>query len=174
MHLSVDRTQVKANASLESMQPRTVQEMPEEFVERLFRENRLGEPGEEGKAEPIRLTEQAGYPEQLGEVDGASSAGGEADREGEAREGLSNASHFSRTDPDARLVSRPGKGVMLGYAAEFWVDSREGVIAHADGVRGNVAEDVTVMKALLRQRKESGLGVGVMSADKGMGGCTGR
>lgn len=44
---------------------------------------------------------------------------------------LSNATHLSRTDPDARIAKKSGKPRMLCYSAFFGVDTQENVITHA-------------------------------------------
>jgi hypothetical protein len=55
------------------------------------------------------------------------------------------------------------------YSAEFWVDSRAGVITHAGGFTGIVPEHETVMAAVNRQREEFGLPRSSASMDKGYG-----
>jgi len=233
LHLSVDRTLVKANASLGSMEPRIVQQMPQEFVERVFAENPI-QSGEAEEPNPIiSLSELPNYPTQLpvarealpdqgsssaeaipegrrqpessgqlGEQEPMSGAQPELEgntersegeavsereprlgvsgeiaksdlpqdrREKKSKVGLSNATHVSRTDPDATIVARAGKHPMLAYSAEFWVDSRAGVITHADGFTGTVPEHDTVMAGIRRQREELGLAIASVSMDKGYG-----
>lgn len=81
----------------------------------------------------------------------------------------SNATHVSGTDPDARIVTRPGQGTMLAYEAEVWVDSKEGVVTHADGVSATLPEMATVKGAIRRQRECFQLPVSSVSLDTGYG-----
>lgn len=80
-----------------------------------------------------------------------------------------NATHVSRTDPDAKITRRPDVPAMLAYSGEFFTDSRCGVITFANGWPATVAEHETVMTALCYQRTELDLPVAVISADRGYG-----
>lgn len=176
IHLSGDRTIVKANASLDSLEPRIVHQSPQEFVEHLFTENPVQSDEYKEPGETISLCEQPNYPTRLPiavELNPTlEPTEGEADHKVTDQEGKappSNASHISRTDPDATLLSRPGKTPMLAYSAEFWTDSRAGVITHADAVTGTVPEHHTVVGALRQQRQGFGLAISSTSLDKGYG-----
>lgn len=80
-----------------------------------------------------------------------------------------NATHYSRTDPDATIVTRPGKGTKLAYGVEYFTDPLKGVITHADVFTGAEAEDRMVVRAVLEQREEFGLSIASLSWDKGAG-----
>ena len=43
---------------------------------------------------------------------------------------LSNKTHYSRTDPDARVSVKPGKARALNYLCSLAVDTAAGVISH--------------------------------------------
>lgn len=191
VHQSVDKTIVKANASLESMEPRVVHQSPQQFLERVFVEN--DEPAEErresaGLGPVVSVEEQPGYPLRLPvtpadpeaalvrqaprraeEGKGKGKKGVEAKGKKEKKGPVSNATHFSRSDPEAELVSRPHLPLILAHAAEFYVDSRGGVIVQAEATRANLAEQETVMQEIQRQRQVLGLRVPSLSADKGYG-----
>jgi transposase len=191
-HISGDRSLVKANASLDSMVPRIVQQSAEEFVERVFAENSGDDDDLPGPGSITFVTEQPSYPTQLPVVvseadtsseitpaeveeatkaapEGTTDESAEGEEEAEKKIVLSNATHFSRTDPDATLIAREQMPPMLAYSAEIWTDSKAGVITHADGVKGTVREYATAMQSLRRQREEFGLPIAVVSADKGYG-----
>lgn len=80
-----------------------------------------------------------------------------------------NFTHVSRTDPDARIASKPGVLPTLAYSAEYWTDSRHGVITHAAGFHATTPDHTTVIGGLSRQRSEFGMFLPSISADKGYG-----
>ena len=80
-----------------------------------------------------------------------------------------NATHYIRTDPDATIVTRPGKGTKLSYGAEYFVEPLKGVITHADAFTGAEAEHPMIVKAVLEQREEFGLKIASLAWDKGAG-----
>jgi hypothetical protein len=81
----------------------------------------------------------------------------------------SNATHVSRTDPEAALVTRPSLGPLLAYSAEVWSDARAGVITHADLFSATCPEHTTVMTALRQQRDGFGLHWATLAYDKAGG-----
>ncbi|MEK7778383.1 MAG: IS1182 family transposase [Chloroflexota bacterium] len=198
VHVSGDRSLVKANASMDSLEPRVVQQTPKEHVDQLFAENPV--PREEVKepAEVVSLTDRPEYPTHLpveskggpvfqpskgeeGVVAGQDKAedatgtespedgGRKKATKGKDRLDRNNSTHVSRTDPEATIVTRPGKGTMLAYSVEYWTDSRAGVITHVDAYTGAEAEHKTVMKAVKRQREVFDLPLASLSYDKGSG-----
>lgn len=67
---------------------------------------------------------------------------------------LSNKTHYSPTDPDARISIKPGKARKLNYNCSLAVDTAEGVISHvqadfADGRDSQTLPDITLK---IRQR----------------------
>ena len=70
---------------------------------------------------------------------------------------LSNKTHYSPTDPDARISIKPGKARKLNYNCSLAVDTAEGVISHvqadfADGRDSQCLPDITLK---LQQRLAS-------------------
>jgi transposase len=62
---------------------------------------------------------------------------------------LSNKTHYSPTDPDARISVKPGKARKLNYHCSLAVDTAEGVISHvqadfADGRDSQYLPDITL------------------------------
>lgn len=198
VHGSGDRTLVKANASLNSLEPRVVPFSPGEFIERIYAENPVGDDQVDGLAPVISVTERPGYPTRLPVAEweprcaalaegegGVESLGPEASEEGVEAEGgegaegqegrrgkrpaLSNATHVSRTDPEAELVSRSNQKLMLGYSAEMWTDARAGVVTYAEVFRASTPDHVTAMQAIKQQREGLGLALASVSYDKACG-----
>jgi hypothetical protein len=50
---------------------------------------------------------------------------------------LSNKTHYSPTDPDARISVKPGKACKLNYHCSLAVDTAEGIISH---VQADIAD----------------------------------
>lgn len=191
VHSSVDRSVVKANASLDSLEPRVVEITPEQFVERLFRENPapVAETAESTEdSSLVDLRDRPGYPIQLaGQTEQPKAAepadgraveasetpvSGVAADDGDSKKkkpAPSNDTHVSRTDPEAKITKKRGQPAVLGYSAEVWVDGRCGVITHADGFSADVPEQATVVQGLKRQREELGIAIAGLSGDKGYG-----
>lgn len=88
-----DSTLISANASLKSIVPkaeaREVQYTPREYVEKVFEENPLEEEGKE----KTRAEEGGSSPSEMG-------------RQVEGKK-VSSKTHYSSTDPEASLVTRP-------------------------------------------------------------------
>ncbi|MHB1005311.1 MAG: hypothetical protein ACYC3S_06655 [Chloroflexota bacterium] len=82
---------------------------------------------------------------------------------------MSNASHVSRTDPEAGLIAKPDLAPRLAYKAEVWTDARAGVITHADASPVNQGEQETTLGAIRRQRNAFGLPVASVALDKAYG-----
>lgn len=57
-----------------------------------------------------------------------SSGPGEVDRQSESKKGSSKR-HYSGTDPEASIVPRPWKGLLIAYKGPFTVDSRRVITA---------------------------------------------
>ena len=95
-HLTVDSTHIKANASFKSLEPIVVEMKPGEYVERLEKENPVGEePFEPGNNYPLRGQK------------------------------IRNATHRSKTDPDTRLSRKSSTAAtMLCHAATYVMDKK--------------------------------------------------
>lgn len=186
VHVSGDKSLVQANASLDSLEPRVVPYTPRSFVERLFAENPVVPTEDAEPASPVSLTDHrdpfptlasSPAPDAPRRVQPRSCAApAPADETGEtppaeqiATPPRTNATHVSRTDPDATLVARSDVPLMLAYNAEVWTDSRAGVIVHADAATGALPEHVTVPQALDRQQAVFGLPLVSIALDKSYG-----
>jgi transposase len=106
-HLTVDSTHIKANASFKSLEPIVVDMKPEEYLEKLEKENPVEvEPWEPGNDHPLR------------------------------GEKISNNTHRSKTDPDARLSRKSStRATMLCHAATYMMDNKSRIIVGADNGR---------------------------------------
>lgn len=189
LHVSGDRTLVKADASLDSLEPRRLAYSAQDFLDRLYAENPAADAQTSEPSPVLSVTERPGYPTLLplaqaigpshaplppqaesgGSAGQGATAGKTKGKRGLEKPLLSNATHVSRTDPEARLVARPSLPAMLAYSAELWSDARAGVITHADAFPGTTPEHTTALGALARQRAGLGLPLATMAYDKGCG-----
>jgi hypothetical protein len=121
---AVDSAPVKANASLDSLQPkRPVGETAPGMmvvgkpVEALPSIVVVSAPAHQLRREAARQAKRKQTPEHLG-----------------ARHALarlvSNKTHYSPTDPEARISVKPGKARALNYLCSLAVDTRYGLITH--------------------------------------------
>ena len=103
-HLTVDSTYMQANAALKSLEPIVVNMGTGEYVEKLEREN----PVSEGPWEP----------------------GDDYPHRGQT---ISNGTHRSKTDPDARLARKSLKAnTQLYHGVTYVMDNRSRIIVGAD------------------------------------------
>lgn len=128
-----DSTLISANASLKSIlaraEAREVRYTPREYVEKLFEEN----PVEEGAKDKSKAEPGSSGPEEVG-------------RQSESKK-VSSKTHYSSTDPEASLVTRPWKGLMIAYKGHFTVDS--GRVITALKVTPAGVDDAKVVEALV-------------------------
>lgn len=134
-----DSTLINANASLKSIvsksEAREVQYTPREYVEKVFEENPVdGEKGDEpvpGGSGPSEVAKQKG-------------------------DKITSKTHYSRTDPEASLVTRPWKGLMIAYKGHFTVDSGRVITAlkvTPAGVDDSKVVDVLIKAQPIRPRE---------------------
>jgi len=139
-HLTVDSTYIKANASFRSLEPIVVEMDSKEYIDRLEKEN----PAEDRPWEPGE-----DYPHR--------------------GQRLSNDTHRSKTDPDARLSRKSLRaGTDLYHAATYIMDNKSRIIVGTDIGRpdkktdcDNALKQIRRIKWRYRIRPES------IGADKG-------
>ncbi len=104
-HLTVDSTYIKANASFKSLEPIVVDMNSKEYIEQVKKENPVNEnmPWEPGEDYPHRGQK------------------------------ISNGTHRSKTDPDARLSRKSFRAsTALHYAATYVMDSKSRIVVGTD------------------------------------------
>lgn len=198
-HLSFDGTTIQANASYESMVPRRVVEIsPTEYIRKVEQENPVElEVEEESQSASDQEDAQKepnvspGSNEELDSVilgqGGASATHGREPRQasliftpetngGEERSGKrkksekkTNATHISRTDPDARIFARPGQPKKLGYIECVTVDSLYNIITGVEVIPGNADEAQVLVPMVTSQMFKFGFRLDSVSGDKAHG-----
>ena len=81
----------------------------------------------------------------------------------------SNRIYYSKTDPEAAVVNPRGKPAMLAYAVHASVDSRANVITALDATNASMDDPIPVPAMLQHLKKELGLPVATVAADKRYG-----
>lgn len=147
-HVSVDGTQIKANASMQSVEARVPSDRDESGDD------------DEGGAPAARSVKEP-QPEGVWQGHG---------------ERYSNETHVSRTDPDARLYRKgPNQGAQLSYLVHDVIDTKSRVILgrRASEATGTAERDVALELLDEHEARRRWLGlehaVEVLSADAGYG-----
>ena len=158
-HVSVDGTQIRANASMRSM-------------ERI--DEAVDDDEEQGLDYPVESDEAQANDEPAEEP-----PTGEPQPEGAWQghgETYSNKTHTSRTDPDARLYSKgKGKGASLSYIVHDLIDTKSRVVLgrRASIATGTAERDVALELVTEHEARRQILGldqaVEVLTGDKGYG-----
>lgn len=176
---AVDSAPVKANASKDSLELK----VPEEELEAHLRKLRHISAGD--KKRPFRqaMTNKAAAHQQmlsasstaLQEIKSRNKkwAKDQDQRPGAGNKGsryTSNKTHYSPTDPDARISVKPGKARKLNYLSQLSVDTAHHVISdikayHADGKDNQQLQDIVLR--LKRRLWKEGLVMENCVADTG-------
>ena len=176
---AVDSAPVKANASMDSLELK----VPEEELEAHLRKLRHISAGD--KERPLRqaMTNKASKDQQkvsassieLQEIKSRNKrwAKDQDQRPGAGNKGskyTSNKTHYSPTDPDARISVKPGKARKLNYLSQLSVDTAHHVISdikayHADGKDNQQLQDIVLR--LKRRLWKEGLVMENCVADTG-------
>jgi transposase len=114
-HLTVDGTQIVANASVKSLEPLVVSYTPEEYLDELRRED-----------VPALPPESIPFPDSPDKPAPRSTHPEDKNFRGEK---LTNQTHRSRTDPDARLFRKSnGQDAALSFIGSYVADTQSRVI----------------------------------------------
>lgn len=128
----VDSVLVKANASIDSLTEKQMAAQVEGYTMELVR-------GEQEDTVPSAKIEKdaASKPEERSKGDEPRLTMEKTEKKDEGKKEepyctkhLSNAKHYSPTDPDARIATKPGKPRQMDYLAQVSVDLAHHVITH--------------------------------------------
>ena len=159
---AVDSAYIKANASLDSLEKKIPEEALGTHIKKVRNENDKQEDGPRRKAKQDRSTDQQktiqATPKQLKDLDThqkwfdgrKQGALGSQDHRAQY---LSNKTHYSPVDPDARVAVKPGKPRQMYYMSSMSVDTAHHVITH---MRANYADhkDSLNLIDLVRQTQQ--------------------
>jgi transposase len=128
---AIDNAYIKANASLDSLQEKEVLEDGIDFADELATNDESKSVGVQKKKEVERHhkwkeQEYKGQPGHKGKKEEELDEFGNTIRP----KFLSNHTHYSSTDPDARISVKPGKPRQMNYSAQTCVDTKTHVITN--------------------------------------------
>lgn len=142
-HLTVDATTVQANAALDSLEPILVPLSPQQYVDRLDRDN----PPSPASPASDAKTENPPAPSKL-----------------------SNDTHRSASDPDARLFAKRFDKTQLAYSDNVLMDNRSRVIVEVEITEPNLRHEGQVAAQMVaRSRFTLGLTPQTVGGDKAYG-----
>ena len=146
---AVDSAPIKANASMESVVPKMPADSIVKHLKRVSEENAVNKETQAKTTSPVQIS----APEhELKRVekhhqnlrDSTVRLAGASHKKARL---LSNKTHYSPRDPDARISFKPGKARKLNYHCSMAVDTAEGIISHiqadfADGRDSQYLKDI--------------------------------
>lgn len=156
----VDSAFVKANASMDSLVEKEVIEDASAFVDELNQNSEYkacGEPGRTVTSTRKKFVEQHHQWKKEAYKDMPGNNGSKrVDEDGnEIRpKFLSNHTHYSPTDPDAKISVKPGKARQLNYAAQLSVDDAHHVITGACASTAG-SKDSAILPEIVEQAIEN-------------------
>jgi len=146
MHLTVDSTLVKANASFKNLEPIVVSLKPGEYIDKVEKQN----PVVEEQPEHDEPWEPQGDYSQRGEK-------------------ISNKTHRSSVDPDSRIARKSNfSETYLGHGVSYVMDNKSRIILGADhNLPNRNADAETAVRLIARLKWAYKLSPRTLGADKG-------
>lgn len=182
---AMDAAPMKANASMDSLLEKEVMDDVAAYADELDRgsEHRIGPGDNDGTAPTVsqyrkKVVERhhewkkEAYKGQPGHSKGTDADSDGKDENGNLIRGkyLSNHTHYSPTDPDARISVKPGKARQLNYHAQVAVDDGQHVITCAMAAHADLRDSQmlpTLADATLANLQAHGLMMEQLTADAG-------
>ncbi len=159
---ALDGAFLKANASKDSLEIKQVSQSVDEYLlENIKANTSPRRPAKHNRADEEQQHMDGDDQEQtrqLKELDTRYQRQGKDYEEMPGSEGrgkfLSNKTHYSPTDPDARIAVKPGKPSELYYNGQIAVDTAHHVITHAESFRadGKDCRDLITIAGQLQTR----------------------
>ena len=164
---AIDSAPVKANASMDTLELKVPEEDLDEHLRKVRAISSMDKDGPRRKSKGDRSDKgQRGITASKKELDaikGRNKKWARDQRPGAGNKGskyTSNKTHYSPTDPDARISVKPGKARKLNYLSQLSVDMAHHVIPdikayHADGKDNQQLQDIVLR--LQRRSWQQGL-----------------
>ncbi len=143
---AIDSAYIKANASLDSLEKKMPAEALQTHIKRVQEENKDGDDTPRRKAKQDRSTNEQktiqATQKQLKDLDTHQEwfkerEGGQLGSQNHRARYLSNKTHYSPVDPDARVAVKPGKPRQMYYMSSMSVDTARHVITHIRAIHAN-------------------------------------
>lgn len=153
-HVSQDGTLVRANCSFKSIEPILVAQTPKQYRKRVAKEN------------PVAKDEAPRGPTPPAVSGGGGGRNPDVDFRGEQRR---NATHRSKSDPDARLARRgPGREAQPSYHVHYTMDNRTRFTLDVETTLAEGSAEIDAGLAMLtRLKRRHRLTPRTAGADKG-------
>ncbi|OGP10101.1 MAG: hypothetical protein A2Z89_02810 [Deltaproteobacteria bacterium GWA2_43_19] len=161
VRLAADSTHIKANASMESLEPIIVEQEPSQYLKLLEKNCDIPETDSPTASQPhiaplLKATD---------ETSSLLTPTGACQEQGS----ISNDTHISKTDPDARLMMRPNKPKGLHYLNHITIDFLNKIITDVHVTAGNCNDHDPYRERITRQKEQFGFDIEEVSADKACG-----
>ena len=156
---AIDSAYIKANAGMDSIEVKQPVQSIRDFVNKSSEENFTPlRKSKENKASEEQKTITASE-QELNELTTRNKGFEEKKKEqhgGSANNfiSLSNKTHYSPTDPDARISTKPGKPRLLNYLCNMSVDTAQGVITHIQADHADVKDSRYLQDITAKTKQE--------------------
>lgn len=169
---AIDSAYIKANASLDSLVEKEILEDGEDFADELALNNETKEKVTAQKKKQVEAHHKWKEKEYKGQPGHNDKKNKELDEFGNTirPKFLSNHTHISKTDPDARISVKPGKPRQMNYSAQTCVDTRAHVITNIMADFSDNRDSQSLPGAIEQTKKnleENGLRLEELLADTG-------
>lgn len=171
---AVDSALIKANASMDSIAEKEVMDDADDFADELM-SNEEDKPQKvnaykKKKVEEHHRWKENAYRGQPGSRAKSNDQTGQNEGDDKRPKFLSNHTHYSTTDKDARIAVKPGKPRQFNYLAQTCVDTEHHVITHIEAYHAD-KKDSQCLPSIIKELKENltseGLIVEQVIADTG-------
>jgi len=170
---AVDSALIKANASMDSLLEKEILDDANTFADELAAKDE-SRPQKVNAYKKKRVEQHHRWKEKAYHGQPGSRAKskqeGESQRDEKGAKFLSNHTHYSTTDSDARIAVKPGKPRQLNYLAQTSVDTQHHVITHIHAYHAD-KKDSQCLPGIVKELKENlepeGLIVEQILADTG-------
>lgn len=171
---AVDSVYVKANASLDSIAEREIMEDADQFAEELKLNDddkpRKVDAYKKKKVDQHHQWKKKAYQGMPGSRSKSHDADLTENEERKRPKFLSNHTHYSTTDEDARIAVKPGKPRQFNYLGQFSVDTAHHVITYAHAFHADKKDSQClpkIIEELTEDLTDEGLLVEQLLADTG-------
>ena len=155
---TIDSAPIKANASMDTLELKVPEEELEEYLRKVRFISAMDKEAPLRKSKTDKSdTSQRSISATQNELNAIKSRNKKWSKDQDQRPGAgnkeskytSNKTHYSPTDPDARISVKPGKARKLNYLSQLSVDAANHVITdikayHADGKDNQQLQDITI------------------------------
>lgn len=169
---AIDSAYIKANASMDSLLEKEVLVDGENYSDELLSNNERENTVSSQKQKVVDQHHAWKAGAYKGQPKGNSNKEGELDKFGNLirQKFLSNHTHYSKTDPDARISVKPGKPRQFNYSAQTSVDTKGHVITNILADFSDKRDSQSLPKAVEQTRenlKENNLELKEILGDTG-------